>query len=261
VFSRAGFAPGFIAKALSTPNSDIYKPEPSELLAARVITGITDGKQFAISGLRKASKEDVALSLSTALPVFGAMQERFPTSFNSFVEQYHQDVMRGKSEAEVIENARARFIPFVHQLVSLADDDVLIDYAKLLIEQYTTLNQRDPSACYHYVSGAKTTSGSWQTILSEYQARESNIQERVIRTAVRRPTIDRRTRETLWSKVWTGVRARGVTDSDLQIIGAQTVDKSKHALYCTVNIAMFREIARLQQREAAMLMRMIFEED
>jgi hypothetical protein len=260
VFARAGFDPGFIAKALSTPNSDIYKPEHSVLLAARVITGITDGKQFAISGLgSKFSKEDVALSLSRALPVFGAMKERFPTSFNNFVEQYHQDLMRGKSEAETIENARAKFIPFVQQLASLADDDVLVDYAKLLIEQYTTLNQRDPTACYHYASGTKTANGSWPMMLSDYQTRESHIQERVIRTAVRRPTIDQRTRETLWGKVWTGLRSRGVTDSDFQIIGAKTVDKSKHALYCTINIAMFREIARLQQREAAMVMRTIFE--
>src|SRR5262249_13359050 len=49
IFARAGFEPQFISKALSTPNSDMYKPELSVLMAAHVITDVTDGSQFAIS--------------------------------------------------------------------------------------------------------------------------------------------------------------------------------------------------------------------
>src|SRR5262245_16999065 len=79
IFVRAGFDPGFIAKALSTPNTDVYQPEPDVLLAAHVITGVTDGSRFAISGLgTELSKEDIALSLAKALPVLEAMKERFP---------------------------------------------------------------------------------------------------------------------------------------------------------------------------------------
>jgi hypothetical protein len=45
-------------------------PEPSVLLAAHVISDVTDGNAFAISGLStEVSKEEIALSLFKALPV------------------------------------------------------------------------------------------------------------------------------------------------------------------------------------------------
>ena len=83
------------------------------------------------------------------------MKERFPKTYDNFVDEYHQNLVRGKSEAETIENVRAKFIPFIRQLIPLADDDVLVDYETILIEQYTALNKRDPTACYVYSSGTE----------------------------------------------------------------------------------------------------------
>jgi hypothetical protein len=135
------------------------------LLAAHVITDVNDGTRFAISGLgAELSKESIALSLSKALPTFRAMKERFPQSYDSFVDEYYQGVMRGKSEAETIEIARAKFIPFVRQLIPLSDDDVLLDYARILAEQYTALNERNPTACYLYASGTGNSNQSWQML-------------------------------------------------------------------------------------------------
>jgi hypothetical protein len=183
IFVRAGFDPQFISKALSTPNSDIYTPEPEVLLAAHVITGVSDGSQFAISGLGKElSKEDVALSLSKALPVFGAMKERFPKSYDSFVDEYYDGILRGKSEAETIENAQAKFITFIRQLLPLADDDVLVDYAKLLVDQYTALNKSDPTACYVYASGTGSAKRSWQLLPPDLRARHRRPVEPQSRT-------------------------------------------------------------------------------
>jgi hypothetical protein len=49
------------------------------------------------------------------------------------------------------------------------------------------------------------------------------------------------------------LKSRGVKHSDLQIVGAQNIDPSKHALCCDVSIAMFREIAMPPQQEGASL--------
>jgi hypothetical protein len=260
IFARAGFDPRFIAKAVSTPNADMYTPEPSVLLAAHVITDVTDGSQFAVSGLgRELSKEDIGLSLSKALPVFEAMKERFPKFYDSLIDQYQQDIVRGKSEAETIENVRAKFMPFMHQLIPLADDDVLIDYARLLTDQYAALSKHDPSACYLYASG--TGNKDFVSLLpQDVSARELAIQERVIRTAVKRPPINQKVEEMVRQKLLTRLKANGVTDSDLQILTEGTVDKSKHRLYCALSIAMFREVARLPEAEGAMFMRTVFEE-
>jgi hypothetical protein len=258
IFARAGFDPGFIAKALSTPSADMYKPEPEVLLAAHVITDVTDGTQFAISGLGTGlSKEGLAVSLSRTLPVFQAMKQRFPQYYDDLIDQYYNDIVRGKSEAEAIENVRAKFLPFILELIPLAADDVLIDYARILIDQYATLNKRDQTACYLYASGTGTINIS--TLMpQELVARERALQERVVRTAANRQTINQKVKETLWEKLRTRLRSSGVTESDLEIMGAERVETSKHALYCTLSIAMFREITKLPQREAATLVRTIF---
>src|SRR5262249_16486954 len=216
IFARAGFEPQFISKALSTPNSDMYKPELSVLMAAHVITDVTDGSQFAISGMKMdLSKEDIALSLSKAMPVYQAMRERFPKTYDNFIDDFHQNIMRGKSEAETIENARAKLIPFLRQLIPLSDDDVIVDYARVLIDQYAALNKSNATGCYVFASGTGGTITSWHTFPQDIQARERAIQERVIRTAAKRPAIDQKVKQALWDKLLTRLKSNGVTESDL----------------------------------------------
>lgn len=261
IFARAGFDPRFVAKALSTPNADMYEPEPDVLLAARVITGVTDGSRFSISGMgTELTKETVAVSVAKAAPVFQAIRERFPEYYSDFIDEYHQDILRGKSEAETIENIRAKLVPFIEKLMPLATDDVLVDCANILTEQYAVLSKRDPTACYLYASGAGKTNMTSQ-MPQDLRTRELAVQERVVRTAVKRPIIDQKVSEALWEKVWARLRSSGLADSDLQILAAKTVDTSKHALYCAVGIAMFREIARLPKHESAIVMRTVLLEN
>jgi hypothetical protein len=63
VFSAAGFATTFIAKALATPHRDLWRPSPDTLLAARVITAVADGRRRgrpALAGTPAAPRHAVA---------------------------------------------------------------------------------------------------------------------------------------------------------------------------------------------------------
>jgi hypothetical protein len=257
IFLRAGFDRGFIEKALSTPNVNIYKPEPSVLLSARVVTALTDGSQFAISGMgTEISKNKIRESLAKSLPLFATMKQRFPRTYDDFVEDYYQDILRGKSEAETIAAARAKLHPFIANLTPLANDDVLVDYAKILADQYSALNKRGATACYQFAYG-DSAEAVVSLLPQDIVVRERSVQERVLRTAIKRPPIDPQVKEQLWEKLGTRLAANGVTKADLEVIGAKTVDRSKQALYCAVSIIMFREISRMPQRESALLMRSI----
>jgi hypothetical protein len=257
IFLRAGFDTGFIAKALSTPNTEMYKPEPSVLVSARVVTALTDGSQFAISGMgTEISKNNIAESLAKSLPVFATMKQRFPKTYDNFIEDYYQNILRGKSEAEAITDVRAKFLPFITNLIPLADDDVLVDYAKILADQYGALNKRNAKACYEYAAG-DGADAVMALLPQELVARERSAQERVLRTAIKRPSIDPRIKEQLWDKLRARLIANGLTESDLEVMAAKTVDGTKYAVYCAVSIIMFREISRMPQRESALLMRSI----
>jgi len=128
IFVRAGFDAGFITKALSTPSSEMYQPESSELLSAHVITAVTDGTRFALSGMGPNISKDVfAASLAKAQPLFGTMKERFPDFYENFIDDYYQNLMQGKSEAETIATTREKLQSFLIPLLPLADDAVLVD--------------------------------------------------------------------------------------------------------------------------------------
>ena len=245
VFVRAlDFDRGFITKALSTPNEEMYKPDPDVLLAARVITGVTGGSQFAISGVgTEISKDDITRSMEKAAPVFKAIKERLPKSYDNFIDEFYDNIVRGRSQAETIENLRAKLLPLILELLPLAADDVLVDYARILTDQYAALNRRDPTACYLYASGVGKTNMSSQ--MPQYLlGRELALQERVIRTAEERPPIGQNAKERLWEKLRTRLKSAGVTGLSWRSLAAEIVHTSKHAVYCAVSIAMFREIAK-----------------
>jgi hypothetical protein len=259
IFVRAGFDAGFIAKALSTPNSDMYQPDSSVLLSAHVITAVTDGSQFALSGIgANVSKEYLAASLAKAQPLFATLKERFPNFYENFINEYYQNLMQGRSEAETIATGQEKVQSFIARLIPLADDAVLVDYAKMLSDQYEALKKLDVAACYQHASSI-ATGGISSLFPTDMSAREWAIQERVVRTASERPSIDPKLKAVISEQVLTRLLAKGVTRSELDIMVAKSVDQSKYALYCANNIALFREISQLPERDGALLTRSILQ--
>jgi len=53
-YVSAGIDPQFMERAVSIAPKDIWYPSAGELLAAHVITGVTDGLDFALTGLERA---------------------------------------------------------------------------------------------------------------------------------------------------------------------------------------------------------------
>lgn len=259
IFHRAGFDPAFIAKALSTPNADLYTPGAKELLEAHVITGVTDGSQFAISGIgTEFTKNEVEISIARALPLYQAIKERFPNTYKGIVDDYYQDLVRGKSQAETLTNLNAKLSPFIRKLIPLSDDDVLVSYAEVLRDQYIALSTSDVTACYLYASGAGEVDIS-KNIPESLRVRERAVQERVIRTAKQRPNLESDVKDALWDRLRTRLASRGLLDADFAILSTSTVKNTEYARYCSVSIALFREIARLDQMETATIMRSVLQ--
>jgi hypothetical protein len=257
VFVRAGFDAGFITKALSTPSSEMYQPESSELLSAHVITAVTDGTRFALSGMGpNVSKDVFAASLAKAQPLFGTMKERFPDFYESFIDDYYQNLMQGKSEAETIATTREKLQSFLIPLLPLADDAVLVDYAKILSEQYDALKKIDVEACYQHASSIEKGDVS-SLFPANISAREWALQERVVRTASERANVDPKQKATLSAQVFRRLGIKGLTRSDLEIMVAKSVDPSMYEQYCANNIYLLREISQLPARDGALLMRSI----
>jgi hypothetical protein len=259
VFTIAGFDPKFTERALSTPHKDMWQPPPDILLAAKAITRITDGNVFAASGFNaNLTKERIATDLYETAPVFRTIQLRFPTQFDSMVEQYLESILKGKTEAETIEIVRSELLPFIASLVPQADDDVLIDYNQVLVEKYSVLNAKDPATCYSYASGTGPLTNYSAEFSKELLQRELDVQERVARTATTRASTNPAMVNALFAKLRKALLAKGLNDTDFGLLEVANVDRSKYAQYCRTTIAFFREIGNLPSQESAAVLRSIF---
>jgi hypothetical protein len=84
--------------------------------------------------------------------------------------------------------------------------------------------------------------------------RELDVEERIIRTAAKRPDADAPGKD-LWSKLSSRLAAKGVTKSDLDLIQGSKVADSQQARFCSVVITLYREAAALPQTEGAIILR------
>ena len=258
VFRSAGFDETFISTALSTPHNEMWRPSPQALVRARVVTSIADGTRFAFSGLgADLSKDRVAKVLAGALPVFDTIRARFPDQYDALAEEYYNNLVKGKTEAETIEALRGKLMPFVRALLPMADDEVLADYNRLLQDQYRELSAKDPSRCYMYASGEDTRANFSSELSKTLLQQELGLNERAVKTAAKREAADKGLVESLWKKVHTQMSAGGVSNADWALFETKKVPKASHARYCTIATIFVQEVGRLPQHETAILMREI----
>jgi hypothetical protein len=258
VFRSAGFDENFISTALSTPHNEMWRPSPQALVRAKVVTAIADGTKFAFSGLgADISKDRIAKVLAGALPVFDTIRARFPEQYDALAEEYYNNLVKGKTEAETIDALRGKLMPFIRTLLPLADDEVLADYNRLLQDQYRELSARDPSRCYMYASGEDSRANFSGELSKALLQQELSLNERAVKTATARPPVDKRTIEGLWKKVHAQMSASGVTNADWALFETKNVPKASHARYCTIATIFIREVGRLPREETGILMREI----
>jgi uncharacterized protein DUF4339 len=258
VFRSAGFDETFISTALSTPHNEMWRPSPQALVRAKVVTAIADGTKFAFSGLgADISKDRIAKVLANALPVFDTIRARFPDQYDALAEEYYNNLVKGKTEAETIDALRGKLMPFIRTLLPMADDEVLADYNRLLQNQYRELSAKDPSRCYMYASGEDSRANVSGELSKALLQQELNLNERAVKTAAKREPADKRLIENLWKKVHAQMSAGGVTNADWALFETKKVPKLSHARYCTIATIFVQEVGRLPQNETAILMREI----
>jgi hypothetical protein len=257
IFAAAGIDPRFIDRALATPNETMWRPSVDELLGAKVITAISDGSRFAASGYGvHTSQEGLASSVTTLLPILQAMRERRPKDYAELIDIYYSGYVNGQTEIEISNAARAKLFDIVIASRSLADDAVLVDWAKLVAEQYAALGAKDPSLCYAYATAARTRN-FLPELPNDLMDRQFVLEERIIATAATRPEVT----AAMLAPVRTKVQEQLVRREPLKmrlLLFTGPINPSQHGDYCDASVAMLEVVTGLPQGEAALFLRYVF---
>jgi hypothetical protein len=256
LFLAAGFDDAFVDKALSTPSSQMWTPPAAELTAAKVITGISDGNQFAFSGLlgRDVSRNRLDALMMQGIPLLKTIKEHAPGDYDDILTQYLTGYVEGRTEMEVETQGRASILSLVRKLEPMADDAVMAEISLLHADEYAAMGAKDPSLCYQYASG-NFANIDLADVIPALIERENQLSQRVLETAKPRPDVPQSELAELWKKIDARLSEKGVSDDQLKLLDSGPGDATRYSEYCSVSEASYREIARLPASEAGMLMR------
>src|SRR5262249_30091148 len=171
-----------------------------------------------------------------------ALKERVPKSYNGIIDAYYENYIAGKTQAELIDAAHARLIPILISLRPLADDEVLVSLARVYAEQYEALwRTAGANVCYLYASGTGNHNYS-NDLPAALIKREVELNERVVRTAVKRAPVSEAALEPIQDKLRKLLSIKGITPERLELLQATSVPSSRQAEYCAISISFFQSV-------------------
>ncbi|SKA37748.1 hypothetical protein SAMN02745126_05950 [Enhydrobacter aerosaccus] len=247
----------FIERAMAQPAYSIWYPTEQELRAANVVVTSVDPYRYAASGLgAKPTLADFKSALRRG-PLFAALEATDRQGFEDSAELYQRRYFEGMPDGRIADEIRLKKIgPVVRMKLVTAPDELLIDYARLMADQFAALDERDADACFDFA----TRSGSNAAALlpAELRQREEELSIRVLeaRTSREPPTAAELNAATL-SLSQAMIDRYGAEKVRLLIDPARVLP-AEHALFCALSAAMFRTIADLPPAEAGTEMSSIF---
>jgi hypothetical protein len=257
VFVRAGFPADFINRAMATQHSDLWRPTADELVRAGVVTRVTPGEEYAVSGFGLApTRESLSNLLLRVNAPYAATKELYPDVFAELLDIFFEAVDKGSSFGDMRAASRAKFRPFLDGLVRFADDDVLLDYARVQADEYEAVGKINATACQEYYS-KKSIEGFAKLMPAALIAREQPIAARVIRTAAKQREIVPHT-QAAWDRFRTAMQRKGFHDGELVWIIRRDVAVASHPRFCAMLVAFIRTTVDMPTSDAVSLLRQFY---
>jgi hypothetical protein len=200
------------------------------------------------------SRDAMAASIAAAAPNLQTLKEKLPAQFDALVDDYADSIARGSSAAEALESVRGKLATFALSLMRQADDDVVVDYNTLLVDQLRAFNEKNPTYCYQYASGTEFSPTTFRELPAEIQRRDMQLQNRVLMTAREReaPQGD------VVQRGLASVRKQlEESRTNLDVLSLPKVERERHGEYCEATIRFFSEIGKLPDQDKAAVMRFI----
>lgn len=254
----AGIEASFVDRAVAQSAASIWYPTNAELVAGHVVTAIVDSYRFPASGFGANAPLMVFEQAMRETPALAAVGDAEPHLFEEMAELYSQGYFKGWSAGQIEDELRkTKISPFIAQRLPQLEDDLLVDYARLLADQSAALGARDPAACYGYA----TRGGDAQAVAlmgAELLAREVALTERMLRSRNQRVPTSLTGVTAANTRLFQALSAQFDVDTAAMLTDPTKLRPEQYALFCNVVVARFRAIAALPPREAGNLLSGLF---
>lgn len=200
------------------------------------------------------SRDEIAGAIAAAAPALQTLKEKYPAQFDALVDEYVDAISKGSTPVEAMENVSGKLATFVLSLLRQADDDILIDYNKLLVDQLGAFNAKNPTWCYQYASGRGFSPVIFRELPADIRLRDRELQERVLRTAREHEGAQQ---DVVQRGLASVRRQLEEAQADISVLNIANLDSDRHGEYCEATIRFFSEIGKLPEQDKVAVMRFI----
>ena len=183
----AGVTPAFAAKAFSTPANDLWVPDIATLLAAHVVTRVTNGSNFAATAGDPTAytAEQLDPMIAAVNPAFAALKRWEPARYAQIIRDYAAGWQQGKTANDLATAANQPLMEIVGSYKLIADDDVQLQIARTYVT-HAQLLRNHPAECMGMFGG---TSSAYIALLPKEVADQNrNLSAQIIESGAAHPS-------------------------------------------------------------------------
>lgn len=149
---RAGVSEDFIERASATAYPKLWRPTTAELLRSHFATAVSDGTQFAVSGIAASSPDEIEKWL-LQIPGMAALRELEPATFEALKTRMAEIRRRGGTESELQAEAFAPLQPYFLKYLPVASEEVLAELVAVWVEEIDAALRSPRVDCYDVLRG------------------------------------------------------------------------------------------------------------
>jgi len=259
---QKGISSDFVEKALATPDDKMWEPSQDELRTAKVITGVANSRQFAMSGsVAKLASSEQFEEILLKIPLYVTLKRVEPQTYERVIGLFRIGFEQGRPEAEIFDETQKLFGALVMARLPYVEDRQLLTFIDLKLEYMRALRSLDPEGC---VASEDDTKGAklnfnLATKLPELAQRDLEFKRTVLETARKeRPLPKEEAVTPTLRRVWERLDTRFGTR--VELLDADQLDRSQYGDYCDVATAFYEEVRKLPTKDAADVTRHIYSE-
>jgi hypothetical protein len=258
----AGVAADFAERVFATAADHVWYPDAATLLAAHVVTRLTDGMAFsAAAGGQTVSTTRDAERVFGMSPSFVALKRWEPVSYAKAMETAVAAMRAGKSLRDLMVDTGEPIIAAVAKYRRVAGDDVQLRAARLASEEAKVLAPDHPGECVAMWYGTAAAAQRLYMLLlpQELRIRDNELSAAIINAGASAPSssvVTPPVAAAVLKQLTLRIRdTAGVDPSRLSTASARPEDQRR---LCLALAAILDAISALPPPEAGALMRYLF---
>jgi hypothetical protein len=251
-----GVSSAFATRAARTRPDQMWFPTRDELLESGVVTAITRGDEFAISGIRNVSDQESIEVEFQKHRIYRLLKAQDPETYFKILRVTTDAVLEGKSMAEVRPDTAPLVALVCMKRLPLSSDAAVLRYGRLLVARLEALQEAPGSVCFNYAvrGDAGAINAAVKYFPSELATEELEVMADLLESEqLDRPALSQAQAERL-TETALEYAAQGAAEH-LEALAGLSDPETDPSRACRALHAFYSGILSLPREDAAMLLR------